>query len=80
MMWCVRRPPWKLVRYHDPQNGDRAELFNIQLDAGEQHNGLSQPPEIGGGWTLCSTGGAALWSKQPGVRIPWAFAPHDNMI
>jgi arylsulfatase A-like enzyme len=49
MMWCVRRPPWKLVRYHDPQNGDRAELFNIQLDAGEQHNGLSQPPEIGAG-------------------------------
>jgi len=46
MIWCVRRPPWKLIRYHDPRLGDREELFHLGLDPGEQHDVLPEQPEI----------------------------------
>lgn len=46
MMWCARRPPWKLIRYHDPATGNQEELFNILLDPGEQHDVLPEQPEI----------------------------------
>lgn len=46
MIWCVRRPPWKLIRYHDPIGGDREELFNLDRDPGEQQDVLCQQPEI----------------------------------
>jgi hypothetical protein len=46
MIWCLRRPPWKLIRYHDLQRGDREELFNVVSDPGERHDLLSQQPQI----------------------------------
>jgi len=46
MMWCIRRPPWKLIRYHWPPEAARYELFNLHRDAEEQHNALAEEREV----------------------------------
>jgi hypothetical protein len=46
MIWCIRRPPWKLIRYSDPPSPVRQELFDITRDPGERHDLAGQQPEI----------------------------------
>lgn len=46
VMWCIRRPPWKFIRYHDPDGGDREELFDIRRDPRETENRIQQEPGV----------------------------------
>lgn len=48
IMWCIRTPPWKLIKYFDPgkQNIISHELFNLAEDPGERNNVLDKCPEI----------------------------------
>ena len=47
MIWCVRGPPWKLIKYFDPQAGDTYELFNLTDDPQERLNLIDSHPKIG---------------------------------
>jgi arylsulfatase A-like enzyme len=47
MIWCIRRPPWKLIRYSSPQTADKHELFNLRDDPGERHNLIDSHPDVG---------------------------------
>jgi len=38
MIWCIRRPPWKLIKYSDPPAPDRYELFNLEDDPAEKQD------------------------------------------
>ena len=38
MIWCIRRPPWKLIKCFHPQVGDTHELFNLNDDPAEERN------------------------------------------
>ena len=46
MIWCIRRPPWKLVKCFDPQKGDAYELFDLDADPGENHNLFADQREV----------------------------------
>jgi len=47
MIWCIRQPPWKLIKYFNPQAGDTYELFNLEDDAQETQNIADRNPSIG---------------------------------
>lgn len=47
MIWCVRQPPWKLIKYFDPEAGDTYELFNLEDDPEEKQNIADRNPSIG---------------------------------
>jgi arylsulfatase len=46
MIWCIRRPPWKLIRYRNPPAPDRHELFAIDRDRAEGRDLAAELPEI----------------------------------
>ncbi|MFH1921335.1 MAG: sulfatase-like hydrolase/transferase [Planctomycetota bacterium] len=46
MIWCVRRPPWKLIKHFDLQAGDTYELFNLKDDPGERQNVIDRHFEV----------------------------------
>lgn len=48
LIQCIRRPPWKLIRYWDPAAGERYELFNLSEDPGECRDVYAERPEIAG--------------------------------
>jgi len=47
MIWCVRQPPWKLIKYFDPQAGETYELFNLKDDPQEKQNLIDDDAKIG---------------------------------
>ena len=47
VIWCIRRPPWKLIRYFHPQAGDTYELFNLKSDPQERENLVDSQLEVG---------------------------------
>jgi arylsulfatase A-like enzyme len=48
LIHCIRRPPWKLIRYHAPGAGERFELVNLSDDPGECRDVYAGHPEIAG--------------------------------
>ncbi|NLX99301.1 MAG: sulfatase-like hydrolase/transferase [Rhodopirellula sp.] len=46
MIWCLRWPPWKLIRYSDPPQEDRHELFHLTVDPAETDNQIQNHPEV----------------------------------
>jgi len=47
MIWCIRQPPWKLIKYFDPQAGETYELFNLEDDPQETQNIVDRHRGVG---------------------------------
>ncbi|NUQ61209.1 MAG: sulfatase [Pirellulales bacterium] len=66
MIWCIRRPPWKLIRYSSPPKEDRCELFDLNADPGESKLVAEQYPDAAQG--LRARLDAWLARKQLSIR------------
>ncbi|MBN1444790.1 MAG: sulfatase [Candidatus Omnitrophica bacterium] len=48
MLYCLRTPDWKLIRFNDPRSSvsEDYRLYNLQNDPGEEVNLASENPQI----------------------------------